>query len=216
MYSIAYPLLIVASGQCPFCGLNSSFVLAGCIDLIHGDTESHQFRTQSRSVPKMLAQGRRCIGCKKAHVAILEGQTVVFKWPLGELNPPDGVPELVSTAFSEAVMCHHAHCLNATVAMVRATLETIVRDKGETDKRDKLDEKIQKLHAKGIISQDLLDQLMTLKTVGNAGAHYDDALPVSEEDAKVSVELLRLLLFDLYQVPAKRSALRSRRGMKPL
>lgn len=169
-----------------------------------------------KAQPKVMAQGRRCLSCDKTHVVFIEGRTVVHQWPLGEANPPQGVPDSVGAAFSEAVTCHHAHCPNAAVAMVRATLETIVRDKGETSKDAVLDRKIRNLHSRGLISQDLLDHLLTLKTLGNDGAHYNEALPVSDADASASLDLLRWLLFDLYEVPAKRDSLRSRRDMKPV
>ncbi len=89
--------------------------------------------------------------------------------------------------------------------LARAVIEATAKDKGVTD--GSLSQKIETLHERGYIRTYLRDGAHEVRYTGNDMAHGDFPIAVSSEDAEVLLELMREVLMEVYQDPARRERL---------
>lgn len=132
-------------------------------------------------------------------------------WPAFVANKsyPD-VPAAMASAASEAHQALGAEAPRAALAVARAVIEAIAKDKGIT--QGILQAKINQLAAGGHISEAMKEAAHAIRLVGNDAAHGDlvgDLISIDE--AREVVDLMDDILEDVYQRPAKVARVRAGR-----
>lgn len=124
-------------------------------------------------------------------------------------NFPD-VPAHIAKVAVESHRCTAARAPRAAVAIARATVEAIAKDKGIT--RGNLENKIDDLHGADHISLAMKEAAHEIRFAGNEAAHGDIVHePISQADAEEIVALLDTMLERVYQEPARVAHVRRRR-----
>ncbi|HEV8525958.1 MAG TPA: DUF4145 domain-containing protein [Actinomycetes bacterium] len=156
----------------------------------------------------------RCADCGALSVGFFERDregwgTTVARWmPLPGTQQQESfsdVPPSVADAAAEAVLCMQARAPRGAILLARAVIEATAKDKGVTD--GTLSEKIDQLHEGGYIRAYLRDGAHEVRYTGNDMAHGDFPATISEEDAEVLLQLMREVLMEVYQDPARRERL---------
>lgn len=114
------------------------------------------------------------------------------------------VPESIREDFEEANLCFSVDAYRAAAVMARRTLQSICLDKGANE-GDKLHQQIDWLFSQQIITRELKEWAHEVRYVGNDGAHPkkpEDDIPVTSEDAKDILDLLKQFSQVLYVAPA--------------
>lgn len=115
----------------------------------------------------------------------------------------DRIPEPIRKDFEEANLCYSVNAYRAAAAMARRALQSICLDKGANEK-DHLYQQIDWLFSQRIITKDLKEWANEVRHVGNDGAHpkkLEDDIPVTSEDAKDILDLLKQFSQVLYVTP---------------
>ena len=156
----------------------------------------------------------RCAGCGALSVGFFEpdhegfGQTVTRWVPLPGTQQRESfadVPPSVADAAAEVVLCMQAGALRGAIMLARAVIEVTAKDKGVTD--GSLSQKIDQLHERGYIRTYLRDGAHEVRYTGNDMAHGDFPATISGKDAEVLLQLMREVLMEVYQDPARRERL---------
>ena len=114
---------------------------------------------------------------------------------------PD-VPSEIAAAASEAFRCRTtANANRAAILLARSVIEATAKDKGIT--KGQLIEKIDKMYDSRLIRPDVRDGAHEVRHLGNDMAHGDFVQRVSAEDADLVLALMREVLVDVYQSPAR-------------
>jgi len=132
-------------------------------------------------------------------------------WPtrVGGKTFPD-VPASIATTASEAHICLGAGSPHGAVALARAVVESVAKDKGIH--KGSLQQKIDGLRQKNCISDTMTEAAHEIRFAGNEAAHGDlVAEPLSIEDANKIVALMDTILHRVYQEPADLVRIRERR-----
>ncbi len=139
-------------------------------------------------------------------------EDIPWVWPGAiprEKTYPD-VPNAIANAAVEAHKALDAQAARASVAMARAVVEAMAKDKGIT--QGSLISKIDQLKAAGHISEPMKEAAHEIRLVGNEVAHSDIVdEPISSQNAAEVVELMDDLLERVYQEPAKVARVRASR-----
>jgi hypothetical protein len=131
-------------------------------------------------------------------------------WPTKVRKDFPDVPEHLATTASEAHICLGAGSPRGAVALARAVVESIARDKGIT--KGTPQQKIDELYKKNYISDDMKEAAHEIRFAGNAAAHSDVvAEQLSIEDADEIVSLMDNILEHVYQRPARVARIREKR-----
>lgn len=161
----------------------------------------------------------RCDGCQALNIAVatgLPGNEDPLAWLTRKKNkewlpqPPRVVPVMtfpdvppqIAAAASEAYRCRTiANANRAAILLARSVIEATAKDKGITD--GSLIQKINKLHDERLVRPDVRDGAHEVRHLGNDMAHGDFVDDVSPEDADVVLALMREVLVEVYQSPAR-------------
>ena len=133
-----------------------------------------------------LLGGMQCQACMDYILAVLSpnAQNATFKYvqhyPLGKPNDSvaDEIPEGIKADFKEALRCRFVDAYNATAEMCRRALEVSCIDLGASP-RDVLDDMIDELEAKRIITPFLKQVAHKIRLGGNRGAHPSSPPPTT-------------------------------------
>lgn len=139
----------------------------------------------------------------------------ISRWspPAGEREEFPDVPTAISSAASEAFLCHSVGAHRAACALARAVVEATAKDRGCTS--GSILQKIDKLYETGLIREAVRESAHEIRHLGNEVAHGDFAADsITVEDAEENLELLRELLNEVYQAPARTSRVRRAREKK--
>jgi hypothetical protein len=157
----------------------------------------------------------RCQDCGALSAGFFEpdnqgfGGTVTRWMPLPGTQPESesfaDVPPSVAEAASEALLCVQAGALRGAILLARAVIEATAKDKGIAV--GSLSQKIDHLHERGYIRTYLRDGAHEVRYTGNDMAHGDFPAVISRGDADVLLQLMREVLMEVYQDPARRERL---------
>ncbi|MCH1867063.1 DUF4145 domain-containing protein [Nocardioides sp. CFH 31398] len=124
---------------------------------------------------------------------------------------PD-VPDHIAGAATEATLCFSAGAYRAVGSLARAVIEATAKDKRAEGKD--LYSRIEQLHADGHVRLHTKEQAHEVRHFGNGMAHGDFTKPVTQEEAEEIVELMKEILDEVYQSPARLSKRRAARAAK--
>lgn len=160
----------------------------------------------------------RCDRCEGLVLLIMSDSsahaTIVDQYPkkVPKLDP--AIPTDVASDYIEAVKCFDVGANKASAVMCRRALQTSVIQKGATE--DKLNDQIDELFKKGVITEDIMNWSHEIRLTGNLGAHPDkDGLQhITPQDADDLIKFMEEYLNYVYIMPAKVSAKRVRKEKK--
>lgn len=122
------------------------------------------------------------------------------------------VPEHIAGAATEATLCMSLGAYRAVGSLARAVIEATCKDKKAEGA--KLYQRIEALHANDHVRKHTKDQAHEIRHFGNGMAHGDFADPVTKEEAEEVIELMREVLDEVYQSPARLAARKAARLAK--
>jgi hypothetical protein len=200
-------------GKCPHCTENSVFVL---VTNVHLDAlGGSQYR---------LTGVMQCQGCDNYILGMVLRQSgpwnYLAHYPLGA--PDDSVPQevfdanpIIASDFAESLRCLWVKSYKASIAMCRRSVEATCKHFGA--KRGTLEEKIDKLAERGIITEPLRQMAHAVRLSGNRQLHgkkkdtiddpdddaSDDLDTCGKEEATAMIEFTKELFHHVYVMPAK-------------
>jgi hypothetical protein len=113
---------------------------------------------------------------------------------------PD-VPEHIASAASEAFVCHTVGAYRGAGALARAVVEASAKELGV--RSGNLNSKIDELHRRGLVRENIKDAAHEVRHLGNDVAHGDFADPTTAEESEEVLGLMEELLDELFQSPAR-------------
>lgn len=122
--------------------------------------------------------------------------------PLGRRYPD--VPAPISDAASEAHACHSIRSYRAAVLMARSVIEATAKDQG-IDKGT-LREKIDAMRDQDLIRPVISEAAHEIRHLGNDMAHGDFIQPIDEAESAEILELMGVVLTEVYQMPSQLQA----------
>jgi hypothetical protein len=134
-------------------------------------------------------------------------------YPTGTFELDSSVPiaDEIRADFREAGLCLGTGCPKASMIMSRRVLQRCLKEQGCAQRKlvSAIDHAIQQ----DILRKPFHPIATGIKQYGNLGAHPDDdqLTDVTREDAEQILEFARLLIHDLYEVPAAASKLKQSR-----
>lgn len=193
-----YSMNAVIPVLCPGCRREGNFYPIGT-DLA--------LQVAGQNQPTFLVAGHRiCPNSDCAtHVFILyepssAGFSLVCSYPTGRADfDSTGVPELITNAFNEALVCAANECHVAAGMLIRKTLEAVCEDRSAKGKD--LKARINDLKNKVTLPHELFEAMDHLRLLGNDAAHieaknYDG---IGEEEIEAGVELAKEIIKATYQ-----------------
>jgi hypothetical protein len=150
-------------------------------------------------------------GTASDHLRSLVEQETVSSWtPLAASAPDfDRVPEHVAKCAQQAHMTHNIGADMASILMTRTTIEATAKSKGITS--GNLYSKIEAMADQGIIRRDALTVAHAIRQLGNDMAHGDVEDPPTPEDAADALQLMDLILSEVYQATSLAQEILQRR-----
>jgi len=188
---------------CPWCHKHVALVW---IALRYG-IEHRGYATEKIEEPIFYntAEGNWSIGmcpsCKNCVlIKINDKRSSVFPNPLP--TPTDErIPEKIRKDIDEAKICLSVNAFRACAGMCRRALQQACILKGASPKK-RLEEQIDELAERGVITQDLKDLAHTVRWVGNDALHPENP-EVTEEDAEEMLNLTEQFMDIIFVAPEK-------------
>lgn len=191
-------------GICPHCSFRSYFKP---VTSAHTEDRGGRWYT--------ICNGAQCEACKgfvlvvgKKYEQNQQAWTFDAVYPLGKPNDfvaPE-VPAPIAADFQEALRCAWVNAYRATVTMCRRALQASCVELKAKDA--KLQDQIDELASKGVITESLKQMAHEVRLTGNDGAHpgKDGLNDVSEPDSRDMIEFTREFFHHVFVVPAKLKA----------
>lgn len=120
---------------------------------------------------------------------------------------PD-VPSHIASAASEAHECASIGANRAAILLARTVIEASAKSQGITT--GNLHGKIQQMEKDGTIRSLIVQAAMGVKDFGNDMAHGDIEQDVTDEDVVETLELMGVILNEVFQIEARTRTLRKR------
>ena len=125
-------------------------------------------------------------------------------WELQSISPSvekigEGVPPLIDEAYRQAGVCLATGCPDASIAMCRASLDRMTKDKkaeGST-----LAARLDDLVKKGVLKSSIITEAVNVREFGNTALHDLLAEEINSEDAEIICEFTKGVLYDIYVTP---------------
>jgi len=125
-------------------------------------------------------------------------------WEVQSISPlsekiGEGVPPLIDEAYRQARVCLVIGCPDASIAMCRASLDRMTKDKKATG--NTLKARLNDLVEKGILKSSIITEAVNVREFGNITLHDLLAEEISSEDAEIICEFTKGILYDIYVTP---------------
>jgi len=133
----------------------------------------------------------------------------VFPYPLPSLTD-ERIPEKIRKDIDEAKICLSVNAFRACAGMCRRALQQACILKGISSKK-RLEEQIDELAEKRIITDDLRELAHNVRWVGNDALHPENP-EVTEEDAKEILNLTEQFMEVIFVAPKKVKEIKEKHG----
>lgn len=125
-------------------------------------------------------------------------------WSVQSISPSvekigEGVPPQIDEAYRQARVCLALGCPDASIAMCRASLDRMSKEKKAEDKT--LAARLTKLIEKGVLKSSVVTEAVNVREFGNAALHDLLAEEINIEDAEIICEFTKGVLYDIYVTP---------------
>lgn len=200
----------MVSRVCGRCGVHALFTPIGPTNIVQNEYE-----------PEVYFQSAlKCAACEFLSLAFVE---LYPGMPGTEFNPredPDrfwasvsvddwlptnagprikNLPKTVESAAEDAFRCFKSQLYAPAVLMSRTTIEATAKAHGVI--KGNLVEKIDKLHDQGLILESTKLAAHAIRTFGNDMAHGDLETDISHQDTRDIIELMQLILREVFELP---------------
>lgn len=146
----------------------------------------------------------RCLddGCGISY--LVEQNDYSHLWQVQSISPHveeigEGVHPLVDEAYRQARVCLAIGCPDASIAMCRASLDRMTKDKEATGST--LKARLDALVGKGVLKPSVLTEAINVREFGNAALHDLLTEEIHSEDAEIICEFTKGILCDIYVPP---------------
>lgn len=119
------------------------------------------------------------------------------------------LPEIIQSAYDDAVKCENYKIWTPAVVMVGRALEAACEEAVPGSMT--INERLKKMLANGIISQELFNWANELRVLRNLGAHAT-LEKIDQQDAAESIDFLQAILETLYHLRPKFEKMKARRA----
>lgn len=124
----------------------------------------------------------------------------------------DDVPAHIAEAATETTLCFSLGAYRAVGSLARAVIEATCKDKGADG--SKLYDRIERLHELKHVREHTKEQAHEIRHFGNDMAHGDFVEGVTRTGAEEIIELMKEILNEVYQSPARLDRMKSAREGK--
>ena len=146
----------------------------------------------------------RCLN-DECRISYLVGKGYKYRpWRVQSISPSvekigEGVPSQVDEAYRQARVCLAIGCPDASIAMCRASLDRMTKDKkadGNT-----LKARLDDLVTKGVLKSSIITEAVNVREFGNTALHDLLAEEINSADAEIICEFTKDILYDIYVTP---------------
>lgn len=204
---------------CGHCGIHAHMALSGPVNIRHDPYSSEV----------LVEQAVKCNACERLSIVrseVFPGTDAYGVSPLLNASafwdesgvdtciPSSSVPEIrnlppaVEKAAADAFNCFQSDLHRPAVLMARTTIEATAKASGVTS--GTLVQKIDALYSGGLILESTKSAAHAIRTFGNEMAHGDLDTEVSPEDTRDIIELMHLLLREVFELPDRAGKLQAR------
>jgi hypothetical protein len=171
---------------CPHCGVFAQFV-DNTRSSVGGETH-------------FISQ---CVSCSRLVLTVRsgDGETLLDYYPRLVRTVDASVPEAVGAAFVEAQRCFDVGAYNACATMCRRAVQAAVVERG--GKGETLFKQIDDLAEQRLITPALQEWAHEVRVIGKVGAHADEPIEATVEDARDGLAFAEELFDHLYVLPAR-------------
>jgi hypothetical protein len=146
----------------------------------------------------------RCLNDKCKVSFLVEKSYRSDPWTVQIIRPlfekiGEGVPPQIDEAYIQARICLEMGCPDASIAMCRASLDRMTKEKEAKGKvlKARLDDLVQR----GILKSSIVTESINVREFGNAALHDLLTEQISNEDAEIICEFTKSVLYDIYVTP---------------
>jgi len=145
----------------------------------------------------------QCVSCSRLVLTVRsgEGETLLDYYPRLVRIVDASVPETVGAAVVEAQKCFDVGAYNACATMCRRAVQAAAVERG--GKGETLFKQIDDLAQQRLITPALQEWAHEVRLIGKVGAHADEPIESSPEDARDGLVFAEELLDHLYVLPAR-------------
>ena len=146
----------------------------------------------------------RCLNddCRISY--LVKKEYMSYPWKVQSISPSvekigEGVPPLIDEAYRQARVCLATGCPDASIAMCRASLDRMTKDKkadGST-----LKARLDDLVVKGVLKSSIITEAVNVREFGNTALHDLLVEEITSEDAEIICEFTKGVLYDIYVTP---------------
>jgi len=135
---------------------------------------------------------------------LVERDFAANPWEVQSISPlsekiGEGVPSQVDEAYRQARVCLAIGCPDASIAMCRASLDRMTKDKGANG--NTLKARLDDLVTKGVLKSSIITEAVNVREFGNTALHDLLAEEINSEDAEIICEFTQGILYDIYVTP---------------
>jgi len=178
----------------------------------------HKYTELSQRGRIQTSQGIYSMGeCNSCHNVVLVQETTQIGARINRVYPrplptstDERIPEYIKKDINEAKLCFSVGAFRACAVMARRAVQNACIDKG-ANKNKRLEEQIEELASKGVITNNLKEWADVVRWVGNDAAHPDKN-EVIREDAEDILKLAEQFMHVIYVAPAIAKEQREKRG----
>lgn len=211
--------------KCPRCGNEQIVALEQRPDEHSYDTDVLGFRDMPQIRNRIYAGVKgedkyyaiaRCLNDDCGISYLVEKRYMGSLWEVQSISPSaekigGGVPPSIDEAYRQARVCFAIGCPDASIAMCRAALDRMTKDKeaeGNT-----LKARLDYLVLKGVLKSSIVTEAVNVREFGNTALHDLLAEEINSEDAEIICEFTKGILYDIYVTPelAKKAEERRRK-----
>lgn len=204
---------------CGHCGIHAHMALLGEANIRRDDYSSEV----------LVEHAVRCDACERLSIVRTEVHPGMDAYRMSPTSnpgdfweeagvdsciPSNAVPEIrnlppaVEKAAADAFNCFQSDLHRPAVLMARTTIEATAKASGVTS--GTLVQKIDALYSGGLILESTKSAAHAIRTFGNEMAHGDLDTEVSPEDTRDIIELMHLLLREVFELPDRAGKLQAR------
>jgi len=146
----------------------------------------------------------RCLNDECRIDYLVRKKHIFDPWGVQSIRPSvekigEGVPPPIDEAYRQARVCLAVDCPDASIAMCRASLDRMSKDKEA--KGSTLKARLDDLVGKGVLKSSIVTEAVNVREFGNTALHDLLAEEINGEDAETICEFTKSVLYDIYVTP---------------
>ena len=135
---------------------------------------------------------------------LVEQNDYTHLWGVQSISPyiekiGEGVPSPIDEAYRQARVCLAVGCPDASIAMCRASLDRMTKDKKAEG--NNLKARLDDLVKKGVLKSSIITEAVNVREFGNTALHDLLVEEINSEDAEIICEFTKGILYDIYVTP---------------